>query len=109
MAGAGPAQQTASELLAICDRRITVLGPGWSKVFHRVRTPVPTTPNTIGEHVHKKRIELGCISGNSLRFWEFGDQRSEAGKPITTSPRARLEPGLSLTSATRHTPLDPSR
>jgi DNA-binding XRE family transcriptional regulator len=47
------------ELLAFCDRKITVARPAWCKVFHRIRTPVPTAPKTIGEHVHKTRKDLG--------------------------------------------------
>jgi hypothetical protein len=36
-----------------------------------------------------------CIRGNLLRFWVFGVQPSEAGKPIITNPRAGLVNGPS--------------
>lgn len=52
-------QHEALELLGNCERKITVGRPRWCKVFHRVRTSVPTEPKTIGEHVHVKRKALG--------------------------------------------------
>jgi DNA-binding XRE family transcriptional regulator len=60
--------QCLSQLLGICDRRIVVARPAWSKVFHRLRTPVPVEPKTIGEHVHKKRKEL------ALQQWQLAQQ-----------------------------------
>ncbi|HTQ31167.1 MAG TPA: helix-turn-helix domain-containing protein [Opitutaceae bacterium] len=65
MAGATGAKQPASQLLDICDRKIVVARPAWSKIYHRVRTPLIANPKTIGEHVHKKRKELG------LQQWQL--------------------------------------
>ena len=60
--------QPVSQLLGICDRQIVVARPPWSKVYHRVRTPLPADPKTIGEHVHKKRAELG------LHQWQLAQE-----------------------------------
>jgi DNA-binding XRE family transcriptional regulator len=69
--------QEALELLAICDRRITTPRPAWCKVFHRVRTPLPAEPKSIGEHVHKKRKELGLHQGQLAKI--LGVWRSTLG------------------------------
>ena len=57
--GVAPAPQRTLELLGNCARQFTVPRPAWCKVFHRVRTALPVEPKTIGEHVHRKRKELG--------------------------------------------------
>jgi DNA-binding XRE family transcriptional regulator len=61
-------QHGSSQLLGICDRQIVVARPAWSKVFRRVRTPLPAEPKTIGEHIHKKRKELG------LQQWQLAQE-----------------------------------
>jgi predicted transcriptional regulator len=33
--------------------------PTLFEAFHQNRTPLPTDPKTIGEHLHKKRHDLG--------------------------------------------------
>jgi DNA-binding transcriptional regulator YiaG len=47
------------ELLGNCARRIVVSRSDSGKDRRRVRTAVPAVPQTIGEHVHKRRKELG--------------------------------------------------
>ena len=47
------------ELLGICERKIMVKRPAWCRVASIVRSPFPTDPKTIGEHLHKRRAELG--------------------------------------------------
>ena len=68
MAGATPAQQGALELLGNCERTIRAKRADGCKLFRRVRTPIPTEPTTIGEHIHKKRADLG------LHQWQLAEQ-----------------------------------
>jgi ribosome-binding protein aMBF1 (putative translation factor) len=65
-------QQEACELLGFRDRRITVARPAWSKASHRVQTPIPADPKSIGEHVHKKRHELGLHQGQLANLMGVG-------------------------------------
>ena len=60
------------ELLGNCERRILVSKPLSCNSFRRVRTPLPTEPKTIGEHVHTKRVRLGLTQkelGGQLGVW----------------------------------------
>ena len=79
-------QQEALELLAFCDRKITVARPGWCKVFHRVRTLVPTAHSTIGEHVHKKRKQL------RLHQWELANMLGVWGSTLGSWEANRYQP-----------------
>lgn len=73
------------ELLACCERQITAKRPVWRRASHLVRTPLPTAPKTLGEHLHKKRKALGLtqrqlaqllmVSQPTLAGWE-ADQPS---------------------------------
>jgi DNA-binding transcriptional regulator YiaG len=65
------------ELLGNCERKIVASRPVWSKVYHRVQTQVPAEPKTIGEHVHKKRNELGLHQGQLAKV--LGVWRSTLG------------------------------
>lgn len=79
----------ALELLGNCARTITVARPAGSKVFHRLRTPVPMAPQTIGEHIHRKRRKLGLphwqlaerlgVCRAMLGSWEANHYQSEGG------------------------------
>lgn len=83
--GINAPQRHVLELLAFRDPQIRAKRPGWCKVFHRVRTSVPTTPTIIGEHVHKKRKDLGLhqwqrarllgVWRSTLGSWEGNPQR----------------------------------
>ncbi len=63
---------TFCELLGICERKIMVKRPVWCRVASIVRSPLPTDPKTIGEHLHKRRAELGLTQrqvANQMGVW----------------------------------------
>jgi len=108
--------QQALELLALCDRKITLARPAWCKVFYRVRTPVSSIPQTIGEHIHWKRKTLGLhqwqlagflkVCRSMLGSWESNHYEPEGlvrGRVITwlgfdPQKRAAENPTADLTS-----------
>jgi len=80
-------QSGALELMGNCERKIVASRLAWSKVYHRVQTQVTDKPKTSGDHVHKKRNELGLhqwqlakvlgVWRSTLGSWEANHDQPE--------------------------------
>jgi DNA-binding transcriptional regulator YiaG len=65
------------ELLGFCERQVVVALPADSTSNRRVRTPLPHSPKTLGDHVLRKRKDLGLHQWQLARL--LGVWRSSLG------------------------------
>ena len=84
----------ALELLGFCERQVVVALPADSTSKRRVRTPLPHSPATLGDHVLTKRKDLGLPQGQLARLlgvWRasLGSWEANHYEP-TGSVRARV-------------------
>jgi DNA-binding XRE family transcriptional regulator len=84
----------ALELLGICERHVVVVLPADSTSNRRVRTPLPLSPKTLGDHVLGRRKDLGLRQGQLARLlgvWRatLGSWEGNHYEP-TGSVRARV-------------------
>jgi chromosome segregation ATPase len=56
-------QQRLLELLGIRERILRVRRADKRRLGKRVRTPFPESPRTLGQHIHRKRLEAGLTQG----------------------------------------------
>jgi len=67
-AGAGRAQHDTLELLGICERTIHARRVDGPRLRRRIRTTLVEAPRTLGQHIHRRRVDAG------LRQWELAAQ-----------------------------------
>ena len=59
------------ELLGICDRRIRAERTDLTKCAKRVYTAVPADPQTIGQHIHRRRVDEGLTQKQLAARWSI--------------------------------------
>lgn len=54
-------QHDPLELLGNCERQIRHTRSDQKRRYKRIRTPFPKKPTTLGQHIHRKRLDAGLI------------------------------------------------
>jgi DNA-binding XRE family transcriptional regulator len=54
-------QHDLLELLGIRERQVRHTRSDQTRLYKRIRTPVPKSPTTLGQHIHRKRLNERLI------------------------------------------------